>query len=412
MLTQGVLNMKKRVFLPALLILLAVSLLPVPALARNEVNGLFVNGVDVAFAADPADVLGDGTVSFDRSAGVLTLTDAKLTVGVSDPAEDWAEHPAILFGGRLTIRLRGNNTIGTGTSAVMGDVLRNNAICGDELTVTADSGATLEINGMVQVQSYTQTGGNVSIEMENYHSQIMKWAMYIAGGTLTVNGGTLTAASTGGKRGGAIGLSDGAAVSVKDGALFTEGDRGFDDPVSALSFTGGLMPTSKNYVKIALPESAQPLKIAYESGQMVELDGSTKVHMPAYALKDENGNPTNYVRLRDLAALLNTCAAEFDVLWSAETGISIAPHTPYKHPNGSEGNVPFSGDQPYADYTRPTNVGGALKDLKAFQITDDNGGAHTYYQLRDLGRALDFNVGWSAERGIFIEPNKPYTDTD
>jgi len=27
-------------------------------------------------------------------------------------------------------------------------------------------------------------------------------------------------------------------------------------------------------------------------------------------------------------------------------------------------------------------------------------------------RAPDFNVGWSAERGVFIEPNKPYTDAD
>ena len=112
------------------------------------------------------------------------------------------------------------------------------------------------------------------------------------------------------------------------------------------------------------------------------------------------------------AALLNAGAAQFDVLWSAETGISVAPHTPYDHPNGSEGNVPFSGDRPYTDYTQPTGVGGELKALTAFQITDDAGGAHTYYQLRDLGRALDFNVGWSAGCGVFIEPDKPYTDAD
>ena len=403
--------MKKRILALALCALLAISLLPASAAADNEVMGLIVNDVDVTSAANPADALGDGTVSFDTATGVLTLTNATLTKGVSDPAQEWAEHPAILFGGKLTIRLRGSSTIDTGTAVVMGQALRNSAICGDELTITADPGAALEVKGMVQVKSYTQTGGAVSIEMENYHSQITKWAMYVEGGTLNVTGGALTAASTGGKRGGAIGLSDGAAVSIADGAVFTEGDWGFDSSVAALSFSGGLMPTSKNYVKIEVP-AAQPGSIAYESGQMVELDGSTKVRLPAYALKDENGNPTNYVRLRDLAALLNTGEAQFDVLWDAATGISIAPHTPYDHPNGSEGNVPFSGDRPYTDYTQPTNVGGVWKELKAFQITDDAGGAHTYYQLRDLGRALDFNVGWSGERGIFIEPNKPYTDAD
>ena len=50
--------------------------------------------------------------------------------------------------------------------------------------------------------------------------------------------------------------------------------------------------------------------------------------------------------------------------------------------------------------------------LTAFVLTDDEGGDHTYYQLRDLGKALGFNVGWSAERGVFIESDKPYTDAD
>jgi len=58
-----------------------------------------------------------------------------------------------------------------------------------------------------------------------------------------------------------------------------------------------------------------------------------------------------------------------------------------------------------------TIVNDAYLPLTAFQITW-NGGGHTYYQLRDLGRALNFNVGWSAERGIFIEPGVPYSDAD
>ncbi len=403
--------MKKKLLSMMLALCLVLCLLPAGA-AADKVMGLIVNDVDVSSAPDPTDVLGDGTVRFDADSGVLTLTNANLTKGLSDPGRAAEEHPAISFGGQLTILLRGSSVIDTGTDIVMGQALRNSAIFGDELTITAEPGATLEIRGMVQVQSYAQTGGTVSIEMNNSHGQITKWALYVMGGPLQVSGGTLAAASTGGRRGGAIGVDNADAVSILDGAVLTEGDWGFDQQVSALTFSGGLMPVSRNYVRIEVPEGAERKNIAYESAQMIELDGGAKLRLPAYALKDAAGNPTNYVRLRDLAQLLNGGGAQFDVLWSAETGITIAPRTPYDHPNGSEGEVPFSGDRPYTDYGRPTRVGDELKDLAAFQITDDNGGAHTYYQLRDLGRALGFNVGWSAERGIFIESDKPYTDAD
>ena len=139
--------------------------------------------------------------------------------------------------------------------------------------------------------------------------------------------------------------------------------------------------------------------------------GDEKVTLNAYALLDEKGNPTNYVRLRDLAALLNGTEAEFDVLWSKATGITIENCCPYDHPNGTEGNIPFAGDQPYTAYLEDTLVDGMALPLTAFQISWE-GGSHTFYQLRDLGRALNFNVGWTRERGLFIEPDALYTDAD
>ena len=150
--------------------------------------------------------------------------------------------------------------------------------------------------------------------------------------------------------------------------------------------------------------------VAYASSQTVDLDGK-KITLPAYALKDEKGYPTNYVRLRDFAALLDGTAAQFDVLWSNETGISVIPHQNYAHPNGTEGHIPFSGNQNYRAYLEDTLVGQTYQPLTAFRITFQGGG-HTYYQLRDLGRALNFNVGWSSSRGIFIETDRPYTDAD
>ena len=69
--------------------------------------------------------------------------------------------------------------------------------------------------------------------------------------------------------------------------------------------------------------------------------------------------------------------------------------------------TPYSGDRPYSPATAATNVNGAA-GLEAIVLTDARGGAYTYYKLRDLGKALGFNVDWSAEKGIFVETNMPY----
>ena len=47
--------------------------------------------------------------------------------------------------------------------------------------------------------------------------------------------------------------------------------------------------------------------------------------------------------------------------------------------------------------------------MSAISLIDDNGGGYTYYKLRDLGQVLGFNVSWSAQRGIYIDSDKPYT---
>ena len=44
----------------------------------------------------------------------------------------------------------------------------------------------------------------------------------------------------------------------------------------------------------------------------------------------------------------------------------------------------------------------------AILLTDEQGGGYTYYKLRDLGKVLNFNVSWSANRGIYIESSRAY----
>ena len=145
---------------------------------------------------------------------------------------------------------------------------------------------------------------------------------------------------------------------------------------------------------------------AYASTQSVLVDGKA-VEFQMYALKDAQGNDTNYIKLRDLAQILSGTAAQFEVGWNG--AVNIETGKAYT-PNGSEMQTPFSGNRTYEKATSVTNINGSTANLTAFILKDDNGGAYTYYRLRDLGEALGFNVDWASGKGIFVETDKPYSN--
>ena len=157
----------------------------------------------------------------------------------------------------------------------------------------------------------------------------------------------------------------------------------------------------------AIPESGT----SYTSTQGVAVDGKA-VTFHAYALRDENGNDTNFVRLRDIAAALNGTAGQFAVGYDEATDtISLETGKGYTTVGGELTQI-FTGDQAYKAGKSPLKINGVLADLTAITLTDANGGESNYFKLRDLGRALGFNVGYSDETGIFIQTDKPYTDAD
>jgi len=143
---------------------------------------------------------------------------------------------------------------------------------------------------------------------------------------------------------------------------------------------------------------------AYASTQTVLVDGKP-VEFNAYALKDAAGNMTNYVKLRDVAQVLNGSAAQFQVGWDGS--IAITTSAAYTA-NGSEMVKNFNGDQTYSENTSPVKVDGKAVDMEAITLTDATGG-YTYFKLRDLGKALGFNVSW-IDGKIVIDPNTPYSD--
>lgn len=180
----------------------------------------------------------------------------------------------------------------------------------------------------------------------------------------------------------------------------------------AEAFYQGVAQVKKNgkWERLSMPNISAEASVlmAYAAAQTVDLDGKS-VSLPCYALKDDKGNMTNYIKLRDLAALLKDTPAKFQVSWDGK--VSLSTHTAYTA-DGSELKTPFTGDRVYEPAAATTLVDGKAANLAAFTLKDDNGGGYTYYQLRDLGRALGFNVGWKEGRGIYVETDKAYSEKD
>ncbi len=152
---------------------------------------------------------------------------------------------------------------------------------------------------------------------------------------------------------------------------------------------------------VPLTDIPAPTQLAYASTQNVEIDGKY-VSFQMYALRDANGNDTNYIKVRDLASVLNSTPAKFDVSWDG--AVNLISGKAYQA-TGDEMRTPFSGNRTYTVPQSMTKVNGTPTALDAIVLTDDAGGDYTYYKLRDLGNALGFHVDWSAERGVFIQTN-------
>ena len=115
---------------------------------------------------------------------------------------------------------------------------------------------------------------------------------------------------------------------------------------------------------------------------------------------------SNYVKLRDVAQLLNGTAAQFGVEWdSAAQRIDLTDGAAYV-PVGGELAAPAAGRQQAALTEAPVYLDGQALDLTAYHIKGNN-----YFKLRDLGAALDFSVIWDAQtQTVCIDTDAPYTE--
>lgn len=112
----------------------------------------------------------------------------------------------------------------------------------------------------------------------------------------------------------------------------------------------------------------------------------------------------NYFRLRDLAMLLRGSAREFAVDYDeAAKAVSITSGRPYV-PIGGELSGTAAGYGSAVPTNNAVRIDGESASLTVFKIGGDN-----YFRLRDLGRALDFYVGYDEHTKIvYISGAKGY----
>ena len=173
------------------------------------------------------------------------------------------------------------------------------------------------------------------------------------------------------------------------------------------NFDDGVYPGLTLYAKwLVLSSTAETSE---KSAFSITVDGDP-VELDAYVLKaDSNGGDVTFVKLRDIAMLLNGTNAQCNVDWVNGT-IRVSLSAPYTTQNGTE-LMPISGaDGSYKLNTSPILFDGYTVPLEGIVITDEHGGGHTFFKLRDLAQAIGFNVGWSAQSGIYIETDKPYSE--
>lgn len=140
-----------------------------------------------------------------------------------------------------------------------------------------------------------------------------------------------------------------------------------------------------------------PTTPAFPTNDKLSVDGEDAAPA-AYKI-----NNANYFKLRDLAMLLNNSNAQFSVDYNGEiNAVMITTGQPYR-PQGGELNTVPSAAAPAMPSNDAVYINGVKTDLTAYKIAGAN-----YYGIRELGRALGFNVGWTGERGMFVETDKPY----
>ncbi len=178
----------------------------------------------------------------------------------------------------------------------------------------------------------------------------------------------------------------------------TAWDENADDPINVCTILveGNIQPTQPTTP--AQPE--QPAgATASPTNDSLTCDGVTQ-DPTVYKIGD-----SNYFKIRDVAAMLDGTGKQFAVGYDGQLkSVTATTGQGYARHPGDLAGAPAGGDKTAEISSDTIYVNGEKVDAEVYKIDGSN-----YFKLRDLGKALDFYVGWSQERGVYIETDKPYS---
>ena len=139
----------------------------------------------------------------------------------------------------------------------------------------------------------------------------------------------------------------------------------------------------------------------------VKVNGKS-VSPQGYYIANGTQYGNNYFKLRDIAYLLNGTKGQFNVRWDEENGrILLTSGTSYE-PVGGELTDSSTSVESIWESNSTIVLDGETVSLEGYLINDNN-----YYKLRDIGKALGFDVDFDNESStVLINTAKDYSGDD
>lgn len=370
--------MKKRMLSLTLALVMALSLLPAAAFAAGG-DFTVENGVLTEYTGSGGDVvipegvteIGDG--AFENCAGLTGVTIPEGVTAIGERA----------FAGciGLTGVILPDGLIRLGEGVFM------------NCTGLTDVSFPNRLNWVIASNMFKGCTGLTSVTIPAGVSWIMEGGFEGCTGLTSVyisrsmyNVGSPFSDGSGGAFPGCTGITD----------VYYEGSEDQWNKMVRISGDNGALTSAAIHYNTPMPQRPWS-NTAHPTNDTLKVDGEVK-EVTVYKIYD-----ANYFLVWDVAMLLNGTPAQFshayDGTLQADTLTNGEPYVPV----GYELMGAASGSAEAVKGSIDVYINREKVNFACYEI-----GGLKFFQIRALGQALGFNVGWTQGEGMYIESDKPY----